>query len=52
MAHDPGYYGLHLPLYESDFIPAKNYLLLPSDLDWKEWLDILHGWIPALFDGD
>ena len=44
--------SMHLLPYESDLVLAKNYHLLPSDLDLEEWLCILQGWIPALFDSD
>ena len=38
--------------YKSDFILARDSNLLPSDLDWKGWLDILQDWIPSFFDGE
>ena len=38
--------------YESDFVLARSTNLLPCDLDWKGWLDILHDWIPSLFDAE
>src|SRR2546423_4286702 len=38
--------------HESDFILARDSHLLPSDLEWEGWLDILQDWIPSLFDGE
>ena len=38
--------------YESDFILARDAHLLPSNLDWEGWLDILQDWIPSLFEAE
>jgi hypothetical protein len=43
---------LLLVSYEIDFILAQELHLLPSDLKWKGWLDIVHDLVPNFLDNE
>ena len=38
--------------YEIDFIQAKELYLLPSELDWKGWLDIVQDLVPNFLNNE